>query len=72
VQVRPVAGETLADSETIPLKPFSPVIVIVEVPAAPVFTLTDVGLAAIVKSWTVNVTVAVWGVEPLVPVTVTV
>lgn len=53
VQVIPVAGEALEDSETIPLKPFSAVTVIVEVPAVPLFTLIDVGLAVIVKSCTV-------------------
>jgi len=42
---------------TTPAKPFSPVIVIVEVPAEPASTVTLVGLAAIVKSWTTNVTV---------------
>jgi hypothetical protein len=38
---------------TVPAKPCNAVIVIVEVPAAPAFTVTLVGLAAIVKSWTV-------------------
>ena len=42
---------------TIPANPFSPVTVIVEVAAVPAFTVTLVGLAAIVKSWTMNVTV---------------
>jgi hypothetical protein len=42
---------------TTPAKPFSPVIVIVEVPAEPARTVTLVGLAAMVKSWTTNVTV---------------
>jgi hypothetical protein len=36
--------------ETTPAKPLSPVIVIVDVPALPALTVTDVGLAAIVKS----------------------
>ena len=35
---------------TMPAKPFSPVIAIVEVPAVPAFIVTLVGLAAIVKS----------------------
>ena len=43
---------------TMPAKPWSAVIVMVEVPALPAFTVTLVGLAAIVKSWTVKVTVA--------------
>jgi len=42
---------------TTPAKPFSPVIVIVEVPAEPANTVTLDGLAAMVKSWTTNVTV---------------
>ena len=35
---------------TMPAKPLSPVIAIVEVPAVPAFTVTIVGLAAMVKS----------------------
>jgi hypothetical protein len=58
VQVKPVAGETVAVRETIPLNPFRAVTVIVEVPEAPARTVTVAGLAAIVKSWTVKVTVA--------------
>ncbi len=42
---------------TIPANPFSPVTVIVEVAAVPALTVMLVGLAAIVKSWTMNVTV---------------
>ena len=42
---------------TTPAKPFTAVTVIVEVPAALTLTVTDVGLAAMVKSWTTNVTV---------------
>ncbi len=37
---------------TIPAKPFNPVIVIVDVPAAPTLTATDAGIPLIVKSWT--------------------
>jgi hypothetical protein len=47
----------LVVSETTPAKPFNPVIVIAEVPALPALTVTDVGAAVIVKSWTVYVTV---------------
>jgi len=72
VQVRPVAGEMLEDSDTTPENPWSAVTVMVDVPAVPAFTVTAVGLAAIVKSWTVKVTVAEWDSVPLVPVTVTV
>ena len=42
---------------TTPAKPLIPVTVIVDVPAALALTVTEVGLAAIVKSWTTNVTV---------------
>jgi hypothetical protein len=56
---------------TTPAKPFWPVTVILEVPAEPAFTVTLNGLAAIVKSWTTNVTVTEWDREPLVPVTPT-
>jgi hypothetical protein len=57
---------------TTPLKPWRAVTVIVE--DAPVFVtaFTVVGVAAMVKSWTVNVTATLLVVEPLVPVTVTV
>lgn len=48
-----VHAALLADKLTTPVNPFTPVTVIVEVPAAFTFTLTDVGLALIVKSWTV-------------------
>jgi len=52
VQVRPVAGDTVADSVTVPVKPLIGVTVIVEVPAAPARTVTLVGLAVIAKSAT--------------------
>ena len=58
VHVIPVAGLMLDARLTAPLKLWSPVTVIVEVPEAPAFTVTVVGLAVIVKSWTVYVTVA--------------
>src|SRR4029077_14290576 len=45
-------------------------IVTVEVPALPAFTLTEVGMTLIVKSWIVNVTVAECDKPSLVPVTV--
>jgi len=52
-----LVGATLQDvllvaRLTTPANPFNPVIVIVEVPAVPALTVTVVGLAAIVKSWT--------------------
>jgi hypothetical protein len=55
----------------VPVKPFTAVAVIVEVPATFALTVTDVGLALIVKSLTVKVTVVAWDRLPLVPVTVT-
>jgi len=53
LHVRPVAGDTVAVRLTTPLKPSSAVTVSVEVPAAPLLTETEVGLAVTVKSWTV-------------------
>jgi hypothetical protein len=53
VQVKPVAGDTVAVRLTTPLKPWSAVTVIVDVPAVPAITVTLVGLAAMVKSCTV-------------------
>src|SRR5436309_10448289 len=60
---------------TSPVKPLTGEIVIVEMPAEFMATVTAVGLAEIVKSGaavTVYVTVAEWDRVPLVPVTVTV
>src|SRR5207245_5876722 len=69
-EVPPVTVEV---NETGPVKPFRLVAVIVDVPAAPPPMMpTLVGLAAIVKSWTVYVTMAVCDKFPLVPVAVTV
>jgi hypothetical protein len=50
VHVIPVAGLMLDAKLTAPLKLWSPLTVIVEVPEAPAFTVTVVGLATIVKS----------------------
>ncbi len=70
VQVSP-AGSGVSDRDTVPEKPFTAVTVIVEVAEEPVGT--DAGdVAAIVKSTNVNVAVAMWLKEPLVPVIVTV
>ena len=52
-QVRPVVGDTDAVRLTTPAKPCSEVIVMVDVPAEPALSATEVGLAIIVKSWTV-------------------
>jgi len=54
------------------VNPWRGATVIVEVPLAPASTVTLVGLAATEKSLTVNVTIAEWVSDPLVPVTVTV
>ena len=50
VQVRPVAGETAAESATVPANPFTLVAVKVELPAVPEFTVTPVGLTLKAKS----------------------
>jgi hypothetical protein len=57
---------------TTPLKPCRAVTVIVEDAATLVVAATVVGLAEIVKSWTVKVTATLLVVDPLVPDTVTV
>ncbi len=57
---------------TVPVKPWSAVTVMVEVPETPARTVVPVGLAETVKSCTVKVTAAEWERELLVPVTVTV
>lgn len=57
-QDKPVVGETLVDSETVPVNPWIVVTMIVEAPLAPAFTVTLDGLACIWKSWTVTDTVA--------------
>jgi hypothetical protein len=48
--VRPVDGETVSERVIVPVNPFSPVTVIVEVPAVPTLTVRAVGLAATLKS----------------------
>ncbi len=52
VQVSPVVGLMFDVKLTIPLKPLREVMVMVEVPATPARTVTVVGLAEMVKSWT--------------------
>ena len=57
-----LVGETVHEvllvvKMTTPANPLIPVTVIAEVPAALALTVTEVGLAVIVKSWTTNVTV---------------
>jgi len=50
VHVRPVAGETVSDSVTVPVNPLIPATVMVEVPGEPTTTGTVIGLATTVKS----------------------
>ncbi len=59
---------TVSVRPTDPAKPFTPVIVMVEVRLAP--AAPDALVAAIVKSVTVNIAVALWDSVPLVPVTI--
>jgi hypothetical protein len=49
-QVRPVAGDTVTARFTVPVKPWTEVTVIVDVPLAPARTVTLVKLAENVKS----------------------
>lgn len=50
LQLRPVAGDVVAERATVPANPLNDVIDIVEVPLALAKADTLVGLAAIVKS----------------------
>jgi len=68
VAVRPLDG--LAVRVTVPLNPFWAVTVMVDVPWAPALIVRLVGLAVMVKSWTVKVTVTDADCGPLVPVTI--
>ena len=62
---------TVSVKDTVPVKPLTAAIVIVEVAEVP--TVTAAGeVAAIVKSVTVNVAVVEWLSVPLVPVIVSV
>ena len=70
VHVSP-AGETADVRATVPVNPLTGATVIVEMAAVPTVVVTAVGLAATVKSVTLNVTVAVAELAPLVAVTVT-
>jgi hypothetical protein len=68
-QVKPLG--TLSVRLTRPLKWFSPVTVMVELVDTPAST-AEGEVAAIVKSWTVNLEVAVWTRGVLAPVIVSV
>ena len=50
MHVRPKLGEAVALRVTVPANPLTAVTVIVEVPAVPTVVVTEVGLAATVKS----------------------
>jgi len=67
-QRRPEAG-WLFDRDTVPVKPFWPVTVIVEIAEDPTTLAGE--LTAIAKSTKLNVAVAVWVSVPLAPVSVT-
>jgi hypothetical protein len=71
VQESPVDGDEVAAKVTFPAKPLTPDIVTVEFPALPTVTLTVEGLAEMVKSWTMKVTIVECDFDPLVPVIVT-
>jgi hypothetical protein len=57
---------------TTPANPFEGATLMVELPGVPTFRITDVGLEAMAKSVTVNVTATECDRPLLVPVTVTV
>ena len=57
VQVRPVAGDTAEVSDTTPVNPLTAATVIVDDPEPGEAKVMVVGLAAIVKSCTITVTV---------------
>jgi hypothetical protein len=64
---------TLSVRETVPVKPFSDVIVMVEVADWPALTAAGVEAVTVKSAWfAVNVAIAEWVREPLVPVTVSV
>jgi hypothetical protein len=52
VHAIPVVGLVVDVKLIIPVKPLRAVKVMVEVPATPAFTVTVVGLAEMMKSWT--------------------
>ena len=59
MHVRPAGVEAETVRATVPVRPLSAVTVIVEVPVAPASTCAGVAPAAMVKSTTTNVIVAV-------------
>jgi hypothetical protein len=67
-----LVGDTAKVKATAELNPFREVTVIFDVPLFPAITIEEVGDAPKLKSIKVKLYVAVWVVEPDVPVTVTV
>ncbi len=63
--------EPKKDKFTVPVNPLRLTRLIVELPTAPAFTVTAVGLAERVKSWIMKVTIAKWDSPLLEPVIVT-
>ena len=71
-QMSPVAGEIAVVRPTVPVKPLSGMTITVVETGTPGVVLRIAELGNIWKSTTWTDTVAVWGSDPLVPVTVTV
>lgn len=71
VQVNPDDGEVEFVRATVPVKPFTDVMLIVEVPTAPAKTVILDGVAVTVKSWTVYAIVTECESRRLFPVTAT-
>ena len=55
-------GEDVALRVTVPVKPFEPAIVMVEVPELPACMVTEVGLGDTVKSGVAGAVTAIWAV----------
>jgi len=53
LQVRPFRGEIVTERATVPVKPSSPVVIIVEEPDDPAGIVTVVGVVVNAKSWIV-------------------
>ncbi len=71
VQARPEEGEIDELRATVPVNPLTGATVMVEVADAPALAVTLVGLSVKVKSWVVTVTLVLWVIPLLLPVTVT-
>lgn len=63
--------EPKKDKFTVPVNPLTLARLIVELPTAPAFTVTAVGLAERVKSWIMKVTITKWDSPLPEPVTFT-